>query len=182
MESLNKDHPHLSVDFLVTDKMLEGPCAQERYGVSSICFGCGPAQPLGLKVRTFEVLGQSESGFVTVAKWHPEPHHAAFPGMLNGGIIGAILDCHSNWTAALALRQRLNLESAPCTVTSSFKITLLKPTPSQGVVTLRAVPHSIEKDRFVVIHATLEAGGVITATCEGLFVAVKEGHPAYHRW
>jgi hypothetical protein len=30
----------------------------------------------------------------------PEAHHEAFPGMLNGGIAGALLDCHSNWTAA----------------------------------------------------------------------------------
>ena len=26
------------------------------------------------------------------------------------------------------------------------------------------------------------AGGKITATCKGVFVAVKEGHPAFHRW
>ena len=26
------------------------------------------------------------------------------------------------------------------------------------------------------------ANGKITATCRGTFVAVKEGHPAYHRW
>jgi hypothetical protein len=25
-------------------------------------------------------------------------------------------------------------------------------------------------------------GGKICATCRGIFVAVKEGHPAYHRW
>ena len=30
----------------------------------------------------------------------PEPHHLAFEGVLNGGICGALLDCHSNWTAA----------------------------------------------------------------------------------
>ncbi|MHC4376410.1 MAG: PaaI family thioesterase, partial [Planctomycetota bacterium] len=28
----------------------------------------------------------------------------------------------------------------------------------------------------------LLADGVVTARCRGLFVAVKEGHPAYHRW
>jgi hypothetical protein len=34
----------------------------------------------------------------------------------------------------------------------------------------------------VVVDATLEAGGKVTATCRGTFVAVKEGHPAFHRW
>jgi hypothetical protein len=32
------------------------------------------------------------------------------------------------------------------------------------------------------VEATVEAGGKTTATCRGVFVAVKEGHPAFHRW
>jgi acyl-coenzyme A thioesterase PaaI-like protein len=37
------------------------------------------------------------------------------------------------------------------------------------------------EDRAVV-EATLEANGKVTASCRGTFVAVKPGHPAYHRW
>ena len=33
-----------------------------------------------------------------------------------------------------------------------------------------------------VVEGTLEAGGNVTATCRGVFVAVQEGHPAFHRW
>ena len=33
-----------------------------------------------------------------------------------------------------------------------------------------------------VVEATVESGGKVTATCRGTFVAVKEGHPAWHRW
>ena len=32
------------------------------------------------------------------------------------------------------------------------------------------------------VEATLSAAGKVTATCRGTFVAVKPGHPAYHRW
>ena len=35
---------------------------------------------------------------------------------------------------------------------------------------------------MAVVEATLEAGGRICDTCRGTFVAVKPGHPAYHRW
>ena len=42
------------------------------------------------------------------------------------------------------------------------------------------VVESLE-DRAVV-EAALEADGRVTATCRGTFVAVKEGHPAYHGW
>ena len=40
---------------------------------------------------------------------------------------------------------------------------------------------SAEGDRCEV-EGELEAGGKVTATGSGLFVAVKPGHPAYHRW
>jgi hypothetical protein len=32
------------------------------------------------------------------------------------------------------------------------------------------------------VSAELIAGGKVCATSTGLFVAVKPGHPAYHRW
>jgi hypothetical protein len=32
------------------------------------------------------------------------------------------------------------------------------------------------------VELSLEANGKTCATGSGLFVAVKEGHPAYHRW
>jgi hypothetical protein len=31
------------------------------------------------------------------------------------------------------------------------------------------------------VEAELEAGGKVTARCTGTFVAVKEGHPAFHQ-
>jgi hypothetical protein len=34
----------------------------------------------------------------------------------------------------------------------------------------------------VVVEASLEASGKVTATCRGVFVAVQQGHPAFHRW
>jgi acyl-coenzyme A thioesterase PaaI-like protein len=116
-----------------------------------------------------------------VAEWTPGPHHDAFPGVLNGGIIGALLDCHSNWAAAHHLMRQAGLEAPPCTVTADYAVRLRRPVPSDGPVHLRA--HVVESgaDRAVV-EATLEAAGKVCATCRGSFVAVKPGHPAYHRW
>lgn len=124
---------------------------------------------------------ESDGGLEVRAIWSPAPHHEAFPGMLNGGIIGALLDCHSNWTAAYHLMRAAGLESPPCTVTADFHVTLKRPTPTAGPVYLRAKVVESKEDRAV-IEATLEAGGKVCATCRGTFVAVKPGHPAYHRW
>jgi len=39
----------------------------------------------------------------------------------------------------------------------------------------------VKGDRATV-EATLSCEGKVCATCRGTFVAVKPGHPAYHRW
>lgn len=157
-------------------------CLQEKYAAHSTCFGCGPSNAKGLRVRSMpldpELKGHAGE---VVAEWKSESHHEAFPGMLNGGIIGALLDCHSNWTAAFELMKKQGLEHPPCTVTAQFSVVLKRPTPTSGNIKLSARVVEVKEDRAT-IHATLEAGGKICATCEGLFVAVKQGHPAYHRW
>src|SRR5690606_16138111 len=120
-------------------------------------------------------------GDQVVAEFEPEPHHEAFTGMVNGGIIGALLDCHSNWTAAYTLMQERGLTTPPCTVTAEFHVKLRAPTPSSERLHLTAKASEIDGDR-VVVEAELHAAGKLTATCRGVFVAVREGHPAYHRW
>lgn len=150
-------------------------CLQEKYAPENACFGCGPANAKGLKLRSFPKNG------VVVAHWQPSPYHEAFPGVLNGGIIGTLLDCHSNWTAAWHLMQARKENHPPCTVTAEYHIKLLKPTPTQGALELIAEVVEAKSDRAQ-IESKLLADGKVCATCEGLFVAVKPGHPAYHRW
>ena len=148
---------------------------QDRYAPRNRCFGCGPANEKGLRIKS------RVAGDALVAEWTPEAHHEAYAGMLNGGIVGTLLDCHSNWAAAYHLMTRDGLEGPPCTVTAEFHVKLRKPTPSDRPVTVRARVVDSAADRATV-EASLESDGRTTATCRGVFVAVKEGHPAYHRW
>ena len=148
---------------------------QEKYAPSNNCFGCGPANEKGLRIRSFA------RGDEVVCEWKPEPYHEAFPGMLNGGIIGTLLDCHSNWAATWHLMQRNGAEHPPCTVTADYAIKLLRPTPTDEPVQLVARVTESSETRAIV-EAELIAHGKICATCRGTFVAVKPGHPAYHRW
>ena len=154
---------------------MKEPCLQEQYSPSGICFGCGPANDQGLRIRSL-VRGDE-----VVATWQPEKHHEAFPGMLNGGIIGSLLDCHCNWTAAWHLMQRDQLDKPPCTVTADYAIKLLRPTPTDAPVELTARVVESSADRATV-EGILSAAGKPRATCRGTFVAVQPGHPAYHRW
>jgi acyl-coenzyme A thioesterase PaaI-like protein len=148
---------------------------QERYAPNSVCYGCGPANLRGFRIRSFP------RGDEVVAEWTPEPQHQAFEGAINGGVIGTLFDCHCNWTAAYHLMRRRNLETMPATVTAEYAVRFKRPTPSGGPVTLRA--HVVEStDDRATVDATLESGGVVCATCRATFVAVQPGHPAYHRW
>lgn len=153
----------------------QGPSLQERYAPGNSCFGCGPANPKGLRIRSFV------SGDDVVCQWRADKHHEAFEGMLSGGIIGTLLDCHSNWAATHHLMRQSGAATPPCTVTADFAVKFLRPTPTSEPVTLHARVVESTDDRAVV-ESRLEAGGQTCATCRGTFVAVKPGHPAYHRW
>jgi len=148
---------------------------QERYSPRGECFGCGPVNEKGLRIRSFA------RGEEVVCEWQPETYHEAYPGMLNGGIVGTLMDCHSNWTAAWHLMKRNNLDQAPCTVTADYAIKLKRPTPTDRPVKLVARVVESTDDRAIV-EAELIAQDKVCATCRGTFVAVKPGHPAYHRW
>ena len=150
-------------------------CLQERFAPHNACFGCGPANEKGLRIRSFPEDDR------VIARWTPEPHHEAFPGVLNGGIIGSLLDCHCNWTAAWHLMQKAGADSPPCTVTADYSIRLLRPTPTDKPIHLRAWVVESTDDRAV-IEGELIVDGKVCDTCRGTFVAVTEGHPAYHRW
>ena len=148
---------------------------QDKYAPHNACFGCGPSNQKGLQIKSY-VEGEN-----VIADWSAEKHHEAFPGMLNGGIIGALLDCHSNWSATYYLMKQAGLETPPCTVTAYFNVKLIRPTPSEKPVHLVAALKEIKPDRAVIL-SKLYSDDVLCAECEGMFVAVKEGHPAYHRW
>jgi acyl-coenzyme A thioesterase PaaI-like protein len=154
---------------------MEKQSVQDRYAPQNRCFGCGPSNEKGLQIKSFA------EGDAFECDWRPEPHHLAFEGILNGGICAAILDCHSNWAAAYHLMRRSGADSPPCTVTADFQVTFKRPTPMDAPLHLTARVVESSPDRAAV-EATLEARGRITATCRGTFVAVREGHPAFHRW
>jgi len=148
---------------------------QDRYAPLGKCFGCGPANKKGLQIKSYV------DGDGLICRFRPQPHHLAFTGVLNGGICGTVLDCHSNWTALWSLMQQLDSDEKPLTVTADFHVKLHHPTPVDSEIIVRA--HAVEiADPRVVVEATIEAGGKVTASCRGMFVRVSQDHPAFADW
>ncbi len=154
---------------------------QDQHAPSSICYGCGPANPKGLQIKSHWEGDPLEEG-VLVTTYRPAEHHQAFPGVINGGILGTLLDCHSNWCAATALMRKNGWDRAQCTVTADYHVKLKRPTPAGQDLHLEARVAEFQGDDRCRVEAKVTADGKTTATCTGTFVAVREGHPAYHRW
>jgi acyl-coenzyme A thioesterase PaaI-like protein len=99
---------------------------QERLFPDLTCFGCGPANERGLRLRSFE------DGDVVVAAFTPWPEHTNGLGHCNGGIIATVLDCHS---AAVVLgeadRRGWRPPDGPGLhyVTAGIDVRYLRPTP-----------------------------------------------------
>lgn len=148
---------------------------QDTYAPNSVCFGCGPKNGHGLRLKSVP-FGDS-----VVADWAPKKEHVAFANFGSGGIISVLMDCHGNWAATYALMKARGLSAPPGTVTAEYTVRFLKPSSIDKKWRLTAWATKIDGDR-VNASGELKVDGAVTATMNGLFVAVKEGHPAFDRW
>lgn len=148
---------------------------QQIYAPANVCFGCGPANPDGLQIKSFP------EGDDVVTRWQPETRYEAAPNILNGGIIGTLFDCHSNWTGLWHMMQQHDLDHPPATVTGKYEVKFRRPTPTEAPIELRGRAVEIQSDR-VTVESELLAQGELCATFRGTFIVVPPGHPAYQRW
>ena len=128
------------------------------------------------------LLGESK-GYFLLGIWSSLFWAAVFAlsVLIRRPVVGYIWSWVNGHDRAWRSVKAQGLESPPCTVTSDFAVTLKRPTAMGPELTLWAKAVDIQGDRATV-EATLTAEGKVTATCRGTFVAVKPGHPAYHRW
>ena len=102
----------------------------------SLCFGCGPDNSEGLRIKSFW------NGEECVCMWHSDSHHHGIKGVLNGGIIATLVDCHSFWTALAAFyhsQGRKFGEGNPVRMVSgALSLKYLHPIPGNAALELRA--------------------------------------------
>lgn len=146
--------------------MSHKPAIQDQYEADfQVCYGCGDKNPKGLKIKSFR------EGDEVVARFNPRPEHLAVPGVVYGGLIASLIDCHGIATGAAHLQDREGEALPPRCVTGSLHVDYRKPTPMDGeALELRA--HVVEASkRKAVVDVTLSHGSQVTA--EGRVVAVK---------
>jgi acyl-coenzyme A thioesterase PaaI-like protein len=145
--------------------------AFQDQGSVNYCHGCGADNERGLQIKSFW------DGDQAVATWKAQPHHCGGrKGIVNGGIIATLIDCHSlNLAIAHAYRmERRPIGSTPRIgyVTRNLNVSYLKPTPMDQPAELRARITKIE-GRKTWVTCTLSAGGQICATGDVLGIRVE---------
>lgn len=144
---------------------------QEAADPHGICFGCGTAHPQGLHIRSYP----DADGIHVVATMMPDSKYCGWPGLVYGGYLAMIVDCHSNWTAIYAhyKAEARPLESFPriTCVTADLSLRYRKPTPLGVPLTLRArVEGPVGRKTRVVCDVI--ADGLVTVRGDSYFARV----------
>jgi hypothetical protein len=144
---------------------------QDLAAPDGICYGCGSAHPHGLHVKSH----WHEDGVHLVCTHLPDADFSGWPGLVYGGLIGMLVDCHSNWTA-MAYHYRAEgrepgTEPRIDCVTGHLGVKFLKPTPMGVPLTLKARVEG-ETARKTRVVCEVYAGDVLTALGDSTFVRV----------
>ena len=150
----------------------QSPAIQDHYpDTFSHCYGCGSLNEHGLRLKS------RWEGDELVATFTPAPYHIAAPGIVYGGLIASLLDCHGMATAAAATERAagrdIGEEPSPRYVTAMLKVDYLRPTPLGPE--LRILGRAAEVGRRkALVFARIEANGEVTAQAEIVAVPLPE--------
>ncbi|MGM9483634.1 PaaI family thioesterase [Roseateles sp. NT4] len=147
-----------------------GPALQDALKVQ--CFGCGTLNEHGLQIKS------RWQGDELVCRWQPPPHYIGHPGVVYGGAIASVVDCHAVWTAMAAHCRDHGIAlgagaSPPAFVTGRLNVDYLRPADIEQPLELRA--HVVEHSgRRSTVTCRVLQGDVECATAEVVVVRLKE--------
>lgn len=150
-----------------------GKAIQEHYPPEfAHCFGCGPANPHGLKLKSYLCGDRTEARFTPDSRYS-----GGVPGNVYGGMIASLLDCHGTASAAaFAYRDRGRImgdDGPPIRfVTASLRIDYRRPTPLGTELLITGALTSIE-GRKAFVSLALHAGGEECASGEMCAVEIR---------
>lgn len=135
------------------------------------CFGCGPHNAQGLQIKSFWL------GDEAVCAWRAQPWHIGHPGILCGGILASVVDCHCIWTAVAQAHRAMGIEPASDPtirfVTAQLSVSFRRPVPIEHAIELRArVTDAGERKSLV--QCRVVCAGALVAEAELIAVRVRE--------
>ena len=134
---------------------MDRPAIQDHFsGEHAICYGCGNNNPHGLHIRTHW------DGHYGTFRFTPKDFHTAFPGVVYGGLIASLFDCHCIGTAIAAAYdaegRKVGTDPSIMYVTANLNVNYIRPTPMNRELLLKA--HVVETmGRKIIVSCTLVA-------------------------
>lgn len=150
---------------------------QDLAAPDGICFGCGPKNIHGLQIKSF----WDNDNIHVITSYLPDERYCGWPGLVYGGLISCLIDCHSNWTVMAYHYRNENREIGTLPridcVTGSLGIKYIKPTPIGSLLKLKArVEGDVQRKTRVLCEVF--ADDTLTVTSDSIFVRVDVGHLA----
>lgn len=136
------------------------------------CYGCGRLNERGYQLAT------RWDGEESVTYFTPAPFHTAVPGVVYGGLLASVVDCHSTGTAAAALyrAEGRSMDSEPphrC-VTGNLSIRYLHPTLLGPTIEVRGQVEHIAGRKVTVLSRVL-VGNRVTAEAQVVAIEMPDG-------
>jgi uncharacterized protein (TIGR00369 family) len=129
------------------------------FGEDQLCFGCGPHNPSGFRLRFVE------DGGAIVTRFVPERHHQGPAGVMHGGLITTVADETAGW-AVIATTGKFGF-------TTSFQAQLRRPVRLGVEAECRATVVR-QSSRVVRVSALVRQGGEDCYTAEFTFVILAQ--------
>ncbi len=135
----------------------------------NICFGCGRDNHEGLKISSYW------QGKEAICHWRSEDKYQGWKGVLNGGIIATLIDCHTMCTAMAEAYKSENrtLDTNPIYryATGTLTVNYLKPTLNDAPVTLKAKVIEV-KGKKTVLKCEVWSNEELTAQADVVAIRV----------
>lgn len=137
----------------------------------STCFGCGPHNPDGMHLKSY---WSEDQEYVCATYTADAKYNSGFPGVMFGGTVASLIDCHSIWTAiAFAHKKenrRMTETSGIVYVTKQMTVNYFSGTPLEEPIYLKSWLEGDAGKEAVVI---CELGTKEKLTAKGKIIAVK---------
>ncbi len=136
------------------------------------CYGCGYKNEQGLNIQSYW------NGDGAVCRYRPElKYSGGKKDIVYGGLIAAIVDCHSGATAAGAQAAELGLDpekdNFPRFVTGRLAVDYIAPVPLGEELEIRSRIKEI-KGRKVTVLSSLFCGDSLCAKAEAIMIQIRD--------
>lgn len=136
---------------------------QDRLDHENPCFGCGPHNPEGLQLKSYP----REDADGLEAAYEGDEHLAGSAGVLGGGPLSTLCDCHGIWTATWH-DVEAGEDPVPKYVTASLETAFTAPAPLGEPVRILSEVARVDGRR---VHVDVEVLDPDGATCTEATVA-----------